>query len=193
MDATGTLLVGLAGGFATTGFGVILGRYLDRRSIREDREWQERQTLRQRQEEAARVLNDVVVDVEKACPFPITDRKKARSELNAAMALLVEGMARAGAIADEDILDRLWALETAMSLAQGDGRALQDWSDTDLWPLTIAFRDLRRALAAFQRREAPPAREFPDREDLIRLSRDENGRRGLRGVREHLIERGVWG
>jgi hypothetical protein len=59
------------------------------------------------------------------------------------------------------------------------------------WPLSIAIRDLRKALGAFQRRAPMEPADFPDTETLLRLSRIGGRDVGLEGVGDWLMEKGV--
>ena len=63
-------------------------------------------------------------------------------------------------LADAEIDRRLHALDTAMYIASQD-ISKPGQQQVRMWPLTVAFRDLRAALVAFQRREEPPGAEFP--------------------------------
>ena len=57
------------------------------------------------------------------------------------------------------------------------------------YPLDHAVSDLRRALAAFQLREDPPASVFPDAEEVVELAWKDGADRGLDEVAVVVNER----
>jgi hypothetical protein len=169
--------------------GVYLGWRLSLRTSREEREWQEQQTIRQRQETAAAALDAALIDVGKQMPQGVVGRE-AIGNIDAAQMLLREAWSRATVLADAEIDRRLHALDTAMFIAGQDANKPGQQQVT-LWPLTVAFRDLRAALVAFQRRKEPPEAEFPTVEQMFELVHPRGRTVGLQGVTDYLVERGV--
>ena len=139
--------------------GVFLGWRLSLKTSREERVWQEQQTVRQRQEAAAAALDAALIEVGRQMPDGVVGRE-AIENMDAAQLLLREAWARAVVLADAEIDRRLHALDTAMYIASQD-ISKPGQQQVRMWPLTVAFRDLRAALVAFQRREEPPGAEFP--------------------------------
>jgi hypothetical protein len=171
--------------------GVYLGWRLSLKTSREERVWQEQQTVRQRQETAAAALDAALIDVGKLMPEGVVGRE-AIGSIDAATLLLREAWSRATVLADAEIDRRLHALDTALFIAAQDvGTPGQQ--QVNLWPLSIAFRELRATLVAFQRREEPPEAEFPTVEQMFDFVRPRGRTVGLQGVTDYLTERGVTG
>jgi hypothetical protein len=56
------------------------------------------------------------------------------------------------------------------------------------WPLLVATAEIRKALAAFRRREQPEPAKFPTSAELIELAHDGGRDLGLERVHDRLIE-----
>ncbi len=171
--------------------GVYLGSRLSLKTSREERVWQEQQTVRQRQETAAAALDAALIEVGKLMPEGVVGRE-AIANIDAAQMLLREVWSRATGLADAEIDRRLHALDTAMFIAAQDV-SMPGQQQVTVWALSVAFRELRAALVAFQRREEPPEAEFPTVEQMFDLVHPHGRSVGLQGVTDYLIERGVTG
>jgi hypothetical protein len=172
--------------------GVLLGWRLSLKTSREERVWQERQTVRQRQETAAAALDAAVIEVGKLMPKGVVDGREAFGSIDAAQARLREAWSRATVLANAEIDRRLHALDTAMFIASQD-ISKPGQQQVSLWPLDVAFRELRAALVAFQRREEPPEAAFPTTEQIFELVHPGGRTVGLQGVSDYLTDRGVTG
>jgi hypothetical protein len=84
----------------------------------------------------------------------------------------------------------LHALDSALFIA-GQDVYMPDRGAVNLWPLSVAFRELRQALDAFQRREPPPEAEFPIVRKMFALVHPDGRTVGLQAVTDYLAERGV--
>lgn len=71
---------------------------------------------------------------------------------------------------DAFLEDRVNALDMALFIAEQDARHLDGRHEFNPWALTVAFRDVRKALAAYQRHEELPVPEFPSVKELIQLA-----------------------
>jgi hypothetical protein len=141
---------------------------------------------------AAAALDAAIIDMGKRWPQGLVGRE-AVTDIDAAQRRLREAWSRATVLADAEIDRRLHVLDSAMFMAGQELSAPGDPHVT-LWPLTVAYRELRAALVAFQRREAPPEAQFPTLEEMFELAHPERGRTaGLQSITDYLVERGITG
>ena len=176
-------LIGVTGSL----LGVVLGWLLSRKTSREARQWEERQSVRQRQEAAAAELDGGLVEVLKVMPQVQMEKRAAAEPLAQASALLREAWARATVLADAEIARRVRVLDMTVFIAAQEVRQPVSES-TNFWPLGVALQDVRNALAAFQRREELPEAQFPDVKELLELTSTSDGESMLWGVQRHLME-----
>jgi hypothetical protein len=182
------ILVGAAVSLGGTILGWYLGARTARASAQEQREWQEKLTLRQREEEAAARLQEEIVELMKITPQMGMDPMAAQQPLAEAYRRLREASVRSAVLAEPGIRARMMALDSAMFIAEQDVRHLRAES-VNFWPLTVALDDVHRALTAFRRGEDLPEPNFPPAEKLSRLAWPE-GREpeGIDGVMRYLLE-----
>jgi hypothetical protein len=83
--------------------------------------------------------------------------------------LLRIGWARSSVLTDPGIEHRIRALDLAIVIADIDCHVLGE-RRLNPWPISVGFEDLRRALAAFQRREELPPPKLPHAEELLAIS-----------------------
>jgi hypothetical protein len=157
---------------------------------REERQWQEAQTVRERQEAAADQLRAAVIDVQKVMPQEVRPPADATDDLNAAHRQLREAWTRASLLTDEGVERCFSALDMALFIATQDtiGRRTSD-EQINFWPLSIAAIDLRKALDALLRREPLPEPAFPSSQEQIEIAGSQ--RNGLEQIRDALVERRV--
>jgi hypothetical protein len=171
--------------------GVVLGWYLGDRSARaaaqEQREWQEKLTLRQREEEAAARLEEEIVELGKITPQMQMDPVAAQQPLAEAYRRLKEASVRSAVLVEPGIKARMLALDTTMFIAEQDV-----WNPraerVNFWPLTVALEDVHRALIAFRRGEDLPEPILPPVEKLSQLAWPEGRTEGIEGVTRYLLE-----
>jgi hypothetical protein len=101
--------------------------------------------------------------------------------------MLREAWVRSTVLADPGIERRVNALDMVIFIAGQDASNPDRPERMNFWPLSVGFRDLRRALAAFQRREPLPEPDLPDAKGIIALAH----RAGIDGVWEDLDRRNV--
>jgi hypothetical protein len=170
--------------------GIVLGWYLGARtaraSAREQREWQEKRTLREREEEAAGRLQEEIVELMKVTPQMQMDPRAAQEPLAAAFRQLREASVRSAVLTEPGIRARMAALDTAMFIAEGDTRTGKQ--AVNFWPLTVALEDVHRALTAFRRGEDLPEPNFPPADKLSQLAWPEGRTEGIDGVMRYLLD-----
>jgi hypothetical protein len=181
------VIVGAAVSFG----GIVLGWYLGARTARqsalEQREWQEKQTLRQREEEAAARLDEEIVELAKITPQIQMDPVAAQQPLAEAYRRLKEASVRSAVLVEPGIKARMLALDTTMYIAEGD--VWHPRADrVNFWPLTVALEDVHRALIAFRRGEDLPEPNLPPVEKLSQLAWPEGRIEGINGVTRYLLE-----
>lgn len=180
--------MGVGGSVIGTVLGVLLGWCLSLRTAREEREWQESQTLRQRQERAAEQLRADLIAVQETMPNSLRPPAEAVDDLLAAHRRFRAAWTRASLLTDRTIEDRVGAFDmvlfTAVMDSQGTGP-----EPINYWILERAAVDLRKALDAFLRREPPPAPNFPSSSEQIEIMG--SSPRGLDRIRAHLAEQRV--
>jgi hypothetical protein len=169
--------------------GVVLGWWLTRRTSRDEREWRERQTVRERQEAAAAALDCALVDIQDKTPRTVMPCIKARDPIVEAQRRVREAWTRAVVISDPEIVRRMNALDMALFIAVGDVVRSKADASVNFWPVAIMFMDARQALAAFQRREAPPPAELPDARELVKLSSASDAEAGMNAIHMELLRR----
>jgi hypothetical protein len=174
--------------------GVALGWHLNRKTAREtareERAWAEKQAVRARQEEAAARLDGRILDASADLPSGTEPPREGADKLAQFKAGLLQAWARSTALEDEEIFRRIRALDMAVHMGAQDARMPN--ADAPLvWVIHVALRELREALACYQRREKPPPAEFPTARELIQLAHPDGKNLGLAGVRDDLVDRGV--
>jgi hypothetical protein len=171
--------------------GIVLGWYLGARtaraSAREQREWQEKLTLRQREEEAAARLQEEIVELMKITPQMQMDPVAAQQPLAMAYRQLREASVRSAVLVEPGIRARMVALDTAMFIAEQDVRTPLA-ERVNFWPLSVALEDVHRALTAFRRGEDLPEPNCPPAEKLSQLAWPEGRTEGIEGVMRYILE-----
>lgn len=162
------------------------GWLLSQHSAREERTWAERQTVRQRQDEVAAKFDATLVKIMAETPRGVIEASDAAGPLLKARVRFAEALTMTTILFGEELDDRLYALDMALFVASQEAKARR--GTINFWPLEIAFRDARRALAAFQKREPLPPAEFPTARELVALS---DGATTMADLWEELMRRGV--
>ena len=119
----------------------------------------------------------------------VLEGEAAKGLLRKAHVKLHEAWARSTVLNVPEIDERMNALNIALVIAEQDASFGEQ--DVNYWPLSIALRDVRKALAAFQRREPLPVKEFPPVDEVIALAHPKGRNVGLDGVRQELMNRAV--
>lgn len=195
MDSSETfaIVAAIAAPLATLA-GVLLGSSLSRRTAREiaqdERAWAEQESVRTREVEVAARFDAEVMEVMADVPMGSTLGGEAVDAIEEAWRGLRSAWRRTTVLDDAGIEGRIAALDMAIFIAQQDARFRKD-EEINFWPLSIATQDLRKALAAFQRRQPLPEPEFPSAKALIQLAHPGGRNVGIDGATEWLIEQGV--
>lgn len=185
-------IVAIVAGTGGTLGGVALGAWIEKR--RSDRE-----TVRGREEEAAEVLDLAAVEALAVLPVGVMSRHEAAPGLESGQQMLLSAWSRTTVLADPGIDRRFHALRMALHIAIQDcqmppsmlANEAGEVADMNFYPLSVAVRDLRMALAAFRRREPLPDPEFPSARECIKLAHPDGRNVGLEGIGADLIEREV--
>jgi hypothetical protein len=169
-----------------------------RAAAREEREWAERQTARERQASAAATLDERVIEAVRDLPRIVGPAIEMVQPLRQTRLRLLEAWSRSTVLADAEIDRRFRALDMALFVAEGHAGSLrvlavESPSEPGInpWPIHVALSELRIALAHFQRGEEPPPAQFPTAQEVITLAHPEGREAGLEGVRKLLMEREV--
>jgi hypothetical protein len=188
---------------ATTILGVLLGWKLSantaRAAAREERDWAERHTVRQRQEAAAGVLDDRVMEATRELPAVQGPAPEIAAAYDRVRIALLKAWARSTVLDDPEIERRMRALDMALFVEAQHGRTLRTSVEggrpieptLNPWPIQVAVAELRMALAHFQRRTEPPEAQFPTADEVVELAHREGRSVGLDGVWDLLRERQV--
>src|SRR4051794_12457209 len=129
---------------------VLGGWLLSQQSAREERRWREKDSVRQQQNEVAAKFDARLVEIMAETPRMVMETADDAVEpLRGARRHYSEALAMTTILFGEELDDRLYALDMALYLALQDAKT-QRYASMNFWPLEIAFRDVRRALAAFQ-------------------------------------------
>lgn len=184
-----TALLGIGGTIA----GVLLGWWLSHKTARdvarEEREWHESQTIRERQETAAGALREAVIEAQRTIPQDLSRRDDAASALFEGHRQLREAWTRASLLRNDGIERCFTALDMALFIAQQSTNHSKEHA-INFWPLSIALVDMRKALDAYLRREDLPQPVLPSPKELIRIAGSD--RNGIEQIRLDLVERGVY-
>jgi hypothetical protein len=183
-------------------FGVWLGSRLSENTalavLKKQQEFADRQLVRQRRDDAAAELDRSVTDVMKQTPFGTHDVREIEARCDAARSSLHDAWQRSTVVKDQEIDDRVWALSMALHFASGDAQAARilgarqrEAPTVNLWPVHVAFGDVRKALEAFLHHREPPPAEFPPVGELVGLAHPGGQNEGLEGIRKWLLEHGV--
>jgi hypothetical protein len=187
----------------TTIRGVVLGWKLSadtaRAAAREEREWAERHTVRQRQETAAEALDNRVMEATRDLPAVQGPAIEVAAAYDRVRINLLRAWARSTVLDDPEIERRIRALDMALFVDAQHGRTLRPSvvggrpiePTLNPWPIQVAVTELRMALAYFQRREEAPAAQFQTAEEIVELAHPEGGSVGLDAVRDLLTKRQV--
>ncbi len=187
-------VVGVVGSVLGTIGGTLLGWYLSRKTIREvaqeERRWQEEQTIRERQDAAVEQLRTELIQLQGVLPKSVRSPAKAIDDLYAAHQQLREAWTRASLLTDEEIAERVAALDMAIFLAIQDSQgARSDANPINYYALEEAAVDLRKALDAFLRREQLSTAMFPSARDQVDIAGSHE--HGFGRVARHQIERRI--
>jgi len=189
------VIVGIATSFGGIAFGAYLNHRISRGAVASERAWAEEQEVRRRQMDAAAKLDEEVMDALEGA-LSGGDRREAADRLDAARGRLLRAWQRSTVLDDPEIEKRMNALDMSMVVAANHGRGSRrgDVDDSlNTWPISVASRELRVALACFQRGETPPEAEYPRASEVISLAHPDGRSIGLDGVNEYLLERNVTG
>src|SRR4051794_27458496 len=111
---TNTLIhLGVPGVIGTL-LGVFLGWWLTQRTNRDQREWAERQIVRERQEASAAALDDAITNAARHFPGGRVARKEARQPLIDARAQVLDAWSRSTVLRDPELDRRVHALHVVL-------------------------------------------------------------------------------
>lgn len=187
--------MGIATSFAGIAFGAALNHYISKGAVASEREYAENREAKRRQMDAAAKFDEGVMEALDGALIWTGDRREVADRLDAARGHLMRAWQRSIVLADPEIEQRVNALDMSMVVASNHGRGRRpDGDETmNIWPISVAMRELRVALACFQRGETPPSAEYPRSGDVVKLAHPDGRSVGLEGVNEFLTERGVLG
>jgi hypothetical protein len=195
MDASGVVaIVGVVASAATGFGGVWLGSSRATRTARQlaadQREWTERQQIREHQEQAAKLFDGELLTLMSRVPQGNDLADNVRVPLGTAYNELEEIWRRHEILGDEEIRQRYFTLNSLIFMAYNDsvGNAGQE---LNLWPLRVAYEDLRNALRGYLLREPPAQAALPRSTEVIALANPGGTWAGVRGVFDYLIDREV--
>jgi hypothetical protein len=153
-------VIGVAGTLAGTIIGAGLSRLASKGSAKEEREHQASELIRQRREAAAQALDTELERLDEAMPLPATPSAEALPAFQEAGRILRLCEKRAALIEDEQITDRLHALNFGLFVALNDAEELDGKGSVNAWSMGFAFSDLYAAVHAYQLRKDPPPATF---------------------------------
>jgi hypothetical protein len=189
-----TVVVGIAGIVATLG-GVWLGSFLSKQTARDlaedQRKWEERHAVRQRQDEEAAKLDERLLEALAGCPSGAGPARETAEKVNEARSAMLRACSRGTVLDDPEILARVWALAMVMMIACDDAEIAEHrWRAAsgepqpvlNPWPITVGIHELRESISCFQRHVDPPPANLPKSSELVELG-------SLDKVRALLVER----
>jgi hypothetical protein len=100
-----------------------------------------------------------------------------------------EAWARAGVLTDPELHERMLALDMVLFLVTQPSMPIRRRDDVNPWPVTVAFDDVRQALAAFQRHEDPPEAQFLTRDELSAATNQDRAYVGYAGVANAMFDK----
>lgn len=153
--------------------------------MKEQREWE----VKRRQVESAARFNQAVMAAMSEAPTTVGPRKWIAERCGEARELLINAERKERLALDDPGLDRrAHALDMVLFIASnyrtGD-------EEVNPWCISVATRDLLKALDAFQLNRPPPEPEFPTAKELIGIVHKDGQDLGLQGINDHLGQRGV--
>lgn len=194
MDGTQVIAVvgivfGTLGGIAGTWLGWKLSKSLALEVAQLEREHQEKQAVRGREEVAAELLRDAVIEAQISMPTGRMNASDAREPLLGAGRGLRMAWTRASVLRDEAIRDRFSTLDMAIFISSQDLAGAKDKAVLNFWALGEAVVELRRALDAFLLREPAPNFDFPEAKELVEIAGSTGV--GIDKIHRALVERKV--
>jgi hypothetical protein len=185
-------IVGIGVSAATGLGGVWLGSVRATKTARQmamdEREWSAGQRVRERQEFAAAVLDEGLIELMKGIPQGSVRSGDAREALGKAFEQLRELWSRAPVLnQEEEVKQRYYTLDTLLFMACQESTGNAD-AQLMLWPLKVALDDLRDALRAFLLHREPDPTDLPQSAEVIQLGKGEDKWLGLTGVNNYLID-----
>jgi hypothetical protein len=153
-------IVGVAG----TLLGVVLGAVLAHRTAMDvaaqQREWDREARLHERHASIAARFDEALLDAFRDVPMGVESGRVAAQKLREGQVMFQSAWRRTTALDDEGLERRITALDMALVIAETHARFGPD-EEINHWALSVAFRDLRKALGAFQQAKPLPEPEFP--------------------------------
>lgn len=187
-------VAGLAMAPLSTLFGVYLGARLSKQQARDlaqdQREWSDQQAVRDRQDQVVAEFDERLMEALADVPMGVVTGRDAADAISTGWQALRHAWRRTTILDDRELEDRIAALDMALFIAGQDARSGGD-EEINFWALTVALRDLRKALAAFQRHASLPEPEFPTAKQLVSLAHPNGRNVGIQGAAEWMSERGV--
>ncbi len=183
VSAATTVVVGLGGVW----LGWFLGKRTAAQAAASQRAWDEEQTVRLRKELAAEGLDAAIVTAMDTAPKGVESGKDAEEPLIAAYQCLREGWIKTAVLDDREIERRWAAVDMTLFMAIQDCRGRSDVS-VNLYPISVAFAELRQAVVAYLQRAEPPPAQYPTSSELIQIAHPGGSNKGLEGVNDYLIE-----
>lgn len=183
------IAAGVLGGLGGTYLGWRLSKSLSAEITESEREYQEKQTVRLREEAAAEQLRDAVIEIQGKMPAILMDAREAAEPLRASNVDLWRARTRASVLRDSAIEERFSAADMAIFIATHDAAQAAPDVRLNFWSLGEGLAELRKALDAFVRREPPPQFVFPTAGELIEISGSSGV--GIDKIHEAVIRRKI--
>jgi hypothetical protein len=203
---TAIAIAGLATSAATGFGGIVLGSRLSRQTARDlakdQREWTERHSVRQRQDEEAEKMNELLLDAATGMPTVVGPARETGQKMREVHGRILQAFARGLVLDDPEIRERVRALDMAMLIFSQQAELLATRQrpvvvgapepSINPWPISVAYGEVREALSCFARHIDPPEAKFPRAREVIELSTDDDGNEvGLDRIYLLLGERGA--
>jgi hypothetical protein len=198
MDST--VVVSGIFGLVGVGLGWKLNESTALKAAQRERDFAERQKVRDREEAAAALLDERLVEGMAELPQAQGPAIELAEKLGLFKLQLLQAWQRVIVLQDPEITRRINALDMALFIAiqHVSTMRVRRWDGEELvepvlnpWPLQVAASEVRMALASFQRREQPNPALFPTSKELITLAHEGGRDLGLQPVHDLLVDRSV--
>jgi hypothetical protein len=191
-ETTRTVIT-VGGGIVSALGGVGIGYALSQRSAAMDREFIERQRVRELQELGARDFSKALNEAGREVPTGVMRVTQSGRRIGETHREVREawGEARSLFLRNSDIVRVVAALDCILLIAHQDTVGYSGDKEQNYYPIGLAFNDLQDALSAFIVREDQPKPRLPDAKKLEELAYPTGENLGLEGVRRWAAENGL--